>query len=154
MSGAGEQAAGTSPAGFGTPDTADAAQGSIFRDPTTGKQLSARRINATTGRYEFDSYGRIVGDTTARQLIKIAFATAQRTSVIPSLGHDLRNVKDITSNFSQQVAGEVQNAIQQLLDQRLVDLRAVSTQVDDAGRVKVLVQFVDLTTGEEQEVVV
>lgn len=154
MSGAGAQSAGATLAGLGTPATLSLGGGTVFRDDKTGLQLDCRRIDHETGRYEFDSNGRILGDTQVRQQVKLAVLTTARSSVDAQMGHRLSDVKYITRNYEEQIRQQINAALQRLTSSGLVTVNAVNVSRTTTGRVVVEVRYTDLTTGLEQEVVI
>lgn len=154
MSGIGVQAAGVSPAGLGDAATATAQSGSVFKDSSTRRQLDCRRINATTGQYEFGTDGRIVGDTTVRQLVKLAFKTSLGTATDSTLGQNFFAIKDITNDIEQQVRTRSAEALRRMTDARLVELVDTRVERSASGALLVTVLFRDLTTGEQEEITI
>jgi hypothetical protein len=103
MAGFGLQGAGVTTAGYGTVPDSTADDGRIFRDSATGARLSGRQVNPDTGDYEVDENGRILGMTTARQLVLFAIKTVRDSSAVKGMGNQLALIDRISSNFEQRI---------------------------------------------------
>lgn len=110
MSGFGTAPFGTAPYGLGTPATAPIPGGTIL-DDGTGVQTGSRYIDGTTGAYAFDEFGRVKGMSDARQMVLLALSTVKGSSAMRLLGHNLRDILDITPDFERQVTGTITAAM-------------------------------------------
>ena len=122
MAGAGLQAAGTTPAGFGTAPTATVPEGAFLRDTKTGKSLGARRIDPNKRDYVLDTNGRILGVNYVRHVVQMSIHTEQGSAVIQAMGHRLRTIDRITPNIENQILSMLTEAVQPLIDQGLIDV--------------------------------
>lgn len=142
--GAGAAPAGSSPAGYGVPDTAPAPILVPLPDPRTGLSQGGRYINQQTKDYAFTSDGRLQGMPNVNQMVLIAIQ-----------GADFSAITEKGPNFAQQLRDVVQNALADLIARKLVQLTGI-TVLDrqpgmnpDAGIA--VANWLDLTTGQPQE---
>lgn len=150
--GAGFAPAGFSPAGWGTPATATPPGGIVFRDPATGQSLSCRRIDPTTGQYVLDASGRVLGMTTAQQLMYLAMKTVKGSSAYAVLGQTISTIQDITSGITRVITDIVTDATADIVAAKLVVIDAVTVAPIGTTGEFVTVSFTDLETSLEQTV--
>ena len=122
--GAGIAPAGTSPAGIGQ---------------------TGRLLNPATGDYTFTSDGRLNGEATVPQLVKLALLTIYNSACV-SLGIDFTNTQVKHRNFANTVRTNISTAMSSLVNQSLVQIVAIT--VYDIPRDAVLgaLTWIDLTT--------
>lgn len=148
MSGFGSQPAGSSPYGIGTPAVATGLGGKILRDSSTGRSTGSRALDPTTKTYLLDSNGRILGMDDLQHLVLMAVSTEKGSSAMRELGHELRKIERITSNFQQRVASTLTAAVQHLVRRKLITVVGVSVQLVRPGVAKAILEWRDTATGE------
>lgn len=149
MTGFGNSALGTSPFGIGTPSTS--------ADPPTAlvqaglARPGCRFIDARTRDYVHDPDTlQLAQMPVTRQRVMLALLTIKGSStVLPRLG--LRMPRKITEAFDTEVRHAVLSALYQLTTvERVIRVNAIhAARLSPAGRVLVEVEYVDLTTGED-----
>lgn len=137
---------GSAPYGWGSPAGAPVQGGIVFPDSTGTKSLDCRGINQSTGRYDFDSYGRIKGQASVPQLVQLALKTVLQSSAVRTLGTDWNALKDIGDNFAKQFDGAVRAALNSLVTQKLVAILDITSQRINTTAVFGRVRWQDLTT--------
>ena len=152
MAGFGNSPVGTSPFGLGQPTTT--------AEPPTVKVLAGlatpgcRYLDPNTRDYVHDDdSGQLAQMPTTRQRVLLALLTVKGSStVLPNLG--VRMPRKITEAFERETQHAVQSALHRLtVIERVVAVRAIKVErLAGTGRVGVTVEFVDLTTGEEDAV--
>ena len=152
MSGAGTQGGGLSPAGLGDPAEGDEDNGKLFRDQYSGEGLSGRLIDQRTGRYTFDSYGRILGMSTGQQKVLLAVKTDLGSSAVAELGNRLRSIQKIGVGFERELQDVYSQALARPINAGEVELISVTPQRVGTSGAFVLVRFRDLTTDTEYTV--
>jgi hypothetical protein len=135
--GAGTSPAGSSVAGVGVIDSAPQPGVVPLPDQFTGLSQTGRFIDQQTGDYIFTTDGRVVGMQTVPQLVLIALQDV-----------DLSRIQQKGPNFSQFLASVVQDALGDLIAQRLVLLLGVTVLEPNPDAGVALVSWKDLTTGE------
>jgi hypothetical protein len=154
--GAGLAPAGTSQAGFGVPDTAAVAVDAILPDPVTGFAQTGRYLNFTLGDYAFTADGRLQGQSTVSQLVTLALTEVRGSSAIPTLGQTFTKIQEQGANVQQQLTSAVRQALADLIKRNFVKLTNVAitpistAQGTNPDGQRILVQWVDLTTGQPQ----
>lgn len=151
MAGFGEMAFGLTPYGTGTPATAPVPGGRPLAGTIDGEPTGSRLIDASTGDYVFDSYGRISGMGNAKQLVLLAAKTDRGTSALLTLGHELRKIQRITRSTPKEVQTKVEVAFGPLIQRGLVSLLSVSTESTGSSGVYAVIRWRDLTTNQEHE---
>jgi hypothetical protein len=157
MAGFGNQPAGSSPAGWGTPAIADVSGGTILRDTATGKRLGSRKINPTTRDYALDENGRILGEADVRHLVQMAITTLKDSSAVRSLGLSTTGMSRITGDFERRLLGAVTDAVKHLVTGGLITVLGISQYRASVsgglreGRVYARFRWRDLTTSQEHE---
>ena len=156
MSGFGVQPAGTTPAGFGTPDLADVPGGALLRDTATGKSLGSRKIDSRSRNYEMDENGRILGETDVRHLVRMAITTVKGSSAVLPFGLDSSGSR-ITGDFQRRLLGDITAAVKHLITGGFMEVLGVSQYRAGArdglreGQVYARFRWRDLTTSQEHE---
>jgi hypothetical protein len=143
------------PYGSGTPAVAQDGGGLALKNFTSGEQDGSRRIDPLTKDYVLDATtGRIKGMNDTQQLVYMAVATTKGTSAMQSLGQELMLIQRITSNFARRVDSTLRAAVQHIVDRKLIEV--VGTQVDVVrpGVARVLLQWRDLASGNEEETLI
>lgn len=138
--GAGLCPAGLSPAGYGTIDTAPAPNLVPLPDYLTGLPDGGRYVSQKTGDYAFTADGRLQGMPNVYQLVLLAIANCDFTSITEK-----------GTSFNGQVVATVQGALAYLVSQKLIEVRRI-TVVDRQPNMNrdaaiALVDWLDLTTG-------
>lgn len=155
MPGFGSQPFGSSSYGLGTPALAPKPGGSLLRDPQTGETRDALLIDAKKRDYVLDANGRALGMPRTRQMVQIALATAKNSSAMKGLGLDLGELEVITPALERQIDSALRDAVQHLVDQRLIVVLGTSlflAGVDDglpAGAVHTRFNFRDVESGQD-----
>jgi hypothetical protein len=157
MAGFGVQPAGTSPAGWGTPDLADVPCGAVLRDPATGASTGSRKVDPLTRDYAMDGCGRILGEDDTRHLVQMALRTLKASSAMRSLGLDTTGLQRITGDFERRLTGAVSNAVAHIVVAGRIEVLGISEYRAGArgglqeGRVYARFRWRDLTTKQEHE---
>lgn len=154
MSGFGKQPAGTSPYGLGTPAVAPVPGGVVLRNELTGRSEGGRYIDPITKDYTFDDHGRLLGMPNVRQMVQLALSTTRGTSAVKDLGNELSKVDRITANVERRVRDICTLATRHLIDARLIEVVSVTTERAKATALRIRFKYRDLTTSEEEEVIV
>lgn len=155
MPGFGSQPFGSSSYGLGTPALAPKQGGSLLRDPQTGATLDALLIDPKKRDYVLDANGRALGMPRTRQMVQIALATAKDSSAMKGLGIDLAGIETITPALERQIDSALRDAVQHLVDQRLIVVLGTSmfnAGPDDglpAGAVLTRFNFRDIESGQD-----
>jgi len=147
--GAGLAPAGTSYAGYGTPDPGAVPNNSTLPDTVTGLPRGGRYINPQTGSYQFTADGRLQGMANVNQLVLLAATTKIGSSVLPKLGQNLAGIQEQQGDFQRQCATAVANALSDLVRSKLVELLSVTVQQapGNPDGVAIFFQWRDLTAG-------
>ena len=162
MAGAGNQGAGASSAGGGTPATASVPSGAFLFDPWTKASHSARKVDPHTRDYVLDKgSGRIVGVNYVRAAVQMSIHTVKRSSAIWEMGHDLPSIQRIAPNIEKQILSTLTDALGPLIRLGLVEVVGFTQfKVGDGvnglnrGAVFGRLEWRDLTTGLEHTEVV
>ncbi len=155
MSGAGIQSAGTSSAGFGAPDEGNPQDGVVF-EGLKGTSNGSRYIDQRTRDFVINSDGRAQGMPNVPHLVQMAITMVRNSSAIRGLGQELQKLDRITPNFEARVLGVLTQALQHLIDAKLVEVVGFasfkSSQTDKGlrpGQVYGRLLWRDLTTSDE-----
>lgn len=154
MSGFGSQPFGSSSYGLGEAKTAATRTGSLLRDVATGETRGSMLIDAKTRDYVLDANGQALGMPTTRQLVQIALATMKNSSAMRGLGIDFESIQVITPSLERQMDTALRDAVQHIVDQRLIEVIGTSmffAGPDDglpAGQVQTRFNYRELATGE------
>lgn len=157
MAGFGLQPAGTSNAGYGTPNTAATLTGKLFQDPTTGKVHGGRYIDPAARDYRLNEDDRLAGMDNVQQMVHLAIHTRRASSAIANLGNRLHELEVITGNFEKLVLAILVEAIQPLIDGGIIAVLGFSTfRIGPDGNLLPgaawgRFRYRDLTTGLERE---
>ena len=136
--GAGLSPAGFVPAGYGQVDTALAPNQVPLPDPKTGLSDGGRLINPRTGDYEFTTDGRLVGMPNVQQLVLLAVANI-----------DLSSLAERPPGFLNKLTNLVATAFAPLVQQKLVRLvNVVLPPVGNPDGALAIANWIDLTTGQ------
>jgi len=154
MSGFGSQPFGSTPYGLGTPAVAAELGGKVLRNEQNGESTGSRRIDPVTGDYVLDDNGRILGMDDVKHLVFMAVATDKGSSAMRQLGHELRRIDRITSNFTRRVDSTLRAAVQHLVNRELIEVVGTEVQVIRPGVAFARLRWRDLETGLEDETIV
>jgi hypothetical protein len=147
--GFGDSPFGSGPYGLGTPATPPTPAPQMYADPVTGQIGSGRLIDPVTRQYAIDASGNTVGQGTVPQLVQLAYATVQGSSILASLGETFREVQVIGDGFVQTITDKAIAPVQGLVDQKLVAVLGVDVKrIGDSG-VSIAVRWRDLSTNIE-----
>jgi hypothetical protein len=156
MAGAGVSAAGTSPAGTGTPAAATVRAGAALT-ASDGSRGTGRKFDPLTRAYVYDANGRAVGESSVAQMVKLAAMTDRGSAAVLELGSTIRSIQDVTQNFVQRVQDALSQALARLIARKLITIKSIDVDPTAGAafgvtRASIIVRFVDLTTGQEEQV--
>ncbi len=146
MAGFGSQFNGSSPYGIGTPAVYTGNAGRPLQDEQD-VQHGSRYIDSLTKDYVIDENGRLGGMSNIHQLVLLAVSTTRGSAAVRTLGHDLRNIDRITTNFTRRVDATLRTALRDLTSRGLIEVVSVSTEQLLPGRAYARLRWRDLTTG-------
>ena len=129
--------------------------GSIFRNvdnASSAAQLDGRKIDPVTRQYDFDANGRVVGQTTAQQLVLLALSTTLGSSSMQTLGHTLQSIDVIGPDIQRQVSGILTAALQPYVTAKQIAILSISVVARTAGTSGVIasVRWRDLANNTDQ----
>jgi hypothetical protein len=132
MPGAGLFPAGFGPFGGGTVSV-EPGKGRVFLD-AQGLQRSCRSINVETGDYEVsDENGRLLGATTAQQMVTLAIRTTRGSAADQSLGQGVLDIRQFTDNWDARTIEDVKRALQSAESQGVLSVVSVETERQGTG---------------------
>ena len=139
--GAGLCPAGTVPAGYGVIDTAPAPILIPLPDYRTGLSDGGRFISQTTGDYVFTADGRLQGMPNVYQLVLLAIANC-----------DFSSVTEKGPNYKAGVTSSILTALAYLTTQKLIQVKRI-TVIDRLPNMNpdatiALVDWIDMTSGQ------
>ena len=148
--GVGLQAAGSTPAGAGTPTTATALSGSALIDQF-GNQTGSRKIDSVTKQYVFNSDGHLEGENDIRHLVKLVVMTVKGSSAWKGGLRPFGGV--IGAAYKQRIENYFREALLHLTSgpAPFISIEAIQiTRVEklDAVAVRILLQYRDLLNNE------
>lgn len=146
MTAGGSNPGGASPAGAGLPVPGAPLADKLLIDKS-GNQANAVYINPTTGRYEFDANGRVIGMNGIQQEVLLALKTVLDSSVVGGFGHSLASVKDFTSDVDKRVDTIIREALQHLVTDKKISIESVVLTKLGTSRGMLRVTWRDLVTG-------
>lgn len=133
------------PFGAGTPAVAVA--------PPENPPAGSRFINPLTRDYERATDGSFRRSPTVRHRLLLAVTTAFRSSsVLRDFG--IRKPNKIGTGFAQQMTNAVELAAAHLVREGVMTLDGVTVVVQRPGRAQTTIAFTDLTTGNQDELVI
>lgn len=148
--GFGSSGFGSSPYGIGTPADVDPNGGKALQNAQTSKQQGSRRINPATGDYVMNSFGRIEGMSDVQQMVLLAVSTELGSSSVVALGHELKSIDRITTNFAKRVETVLRNALAALVNDKQIEIQAIRVErMPQSGRAYVQLLWRDLTSDVE-----
>jgi phage gp46-like protein len=151
MAGIGGQGVGGSPYGVGTPAVQEDLGGKVLTQDTTNKQTGSRYIDPSTGDYVLDDTARIAGMDDVKQLVFLRVKTSKGSAAHQRLGHELRKIDRITSNIQRRVEATLTEALQDLIDDGMIQVLGVTVQVARPGVVFARLQWRNLLTDLDDE---
>lgn len=141
---------GAQPYGVGTPTVAQDGGGSVAVNPYSGEVEGSRRIDPRTKDYVIDSTtGRILGMTNTQQLVLMAINTEKGSSAMQALGHELRTIDRITTNFERRVDTVLRAAVSHLVRAELIEVQGTEVVVLGPGRAFARLLWRDTESGVE-----
>ena len=143
--GAGISPAGTSPAGIGFYSGLAASPTTILPALTTGIGQTGRLLNPATGDYTFTSDGRVNGEATVPQLVKLALITVYNSACV-NIGIDFTNTKVKHKGFANTVRTNISTAMSNLVNQNLVQIVSITVYDIPLDAVLGVLTWVDLTS--------
>ena len=146
--GAGYSGVGSSKAGFGTPTMINSSTAKVYIK-ADGSQGNCAKIDPLTGDYVLDDYGNSVGDDSVNQMVYLAFNTLFNSSAVDGFGFDLNtsdSVIDETTNLKAKLA--VMKAAKHLTSNGVISIVSVTTQKITQTGLQVVIQWMNLSTGE------
>lgn len=146
MPGIGSQPAGSSPYGIGTPAVYGGNLGKPLQDENDVMHGS-RFIDPVAKDYVVDVNGRVAGMPNVHQLVLLAVSTTRGTAAMRSLGHELRKIDRITSNFARRVDTSLRSAVAPLVARGLIEVVSTSVEILQPGRAFGKLKWRDLTSG-------
>jgi hypothetical protein len=144
--GAGLAPAGTSLAGYGAPTTYATPGTVIYPDVVTGIMQTGRLINPLTKDYTYTLDGRVCGERTVPQLVKLALMTVYK-SACTDLGIDFSAIQMKTQTFKRDMNTAISNALASLVAQQFVTIKKITITDIPQDAVLAVVIFIDNTTG-------
>jgi hypothetical protein len=137
---------GSTPFGCGTPLPAG--------PPPTGYSGLCRFIDGFTGDYAIDPVtGHLAAMPVVRQRVLLALLTVRgSSSVLPTMG--MRRPSKIGSDTAWAMAAEARVALSHMTDvERVLRVDNLTVeQVEGSGRVRIICEYTDLTTGQPDKV--
>lgn len=145
--GAGFQAAGTTPAGFGEPTQNGLGSNVVLPDSKVGGSHGSRKINPITRDYVVNSDGRIEGMNNVQHLVQLAVTKA---------APELQRIDKLDGGFEREVLAILTTALAPLVAQDFIEVRGVTVRVGKAGGLQpgqavTLLRWFDRTTNDEIE---
>ena len=144
--GAGFASAGLSFAGYGTPATFATPGTTVLPDLYTGAMQTGPLLNPATGDYTFTLDGRVVGESTAPHLVKLALATVYRSACV-TLGIDFTNLQMKDKNFRRDFMVALSTAVSVLVSNKVIAVSLIEVfDIPQDAAVGIL-HWKDLLTG-------
>jgi len=140
MPGIGSVPIGSIGIGYAPLTTLAATPSSPLPDPRTGLSQTGRLINPLTKDYVMQSDGRLQGMPTVNQLVLIAVFNL-----------DFSSLTEKGPNFANALRAIIQNGMAYLVTQKLVAIRQIVIQQPNADAGLALMNWTDLTTGQNQQ---
>jgi phage gp46-like protein len=120
--------------GYGTPAMAVPFMGRTLEKTVNGASGDARQIDPYSRDYVMDANGLLQGQSAIAQQVFLAIVTTLGTSVNPSLGNNLGNIKTWNPNTIQsQVTSYVQQALSNLIKSGAISLVNVVASLNPNG---------------------
>ncbi len=146
---------GLAPYGVGTPAFTAPLGGRALEGPD-GERQSVRKIDLKTRRYVYDANGRAVGTSAVKQQMQLIATTDLASSSVLTMGNTIKTILDITPNFVQQVRSVYTTAYAGMVARKLIAIQNITVDVSptSAGgvsRALTRIQYIDLTTGQDEE---
>lgn len=151
MSGFGDQPAGGSPYGLGTPSVQADLGGKALRVANSNKQTGSRYFDPQKKDYVIGDDGRIEGMDDVQQLVVLAVTTTLGSSSDSDLGQTLRSIDRITSNIEKRVESTLTQAVSRLVADGLIQVLGVRVTIVRPGVVHVRFQWRNLLSGLDNE---
>ena len=148
--GAGIAPCGTSIVGFGSVDVGTAPPTTFYVDPATGKVLDAALIDPVSRDYVFDVYGNAAGMRGVYQLVQLAAQTVKNSSAVPGFGNDTTNIKLLDQRTQRRIEDALRDALDAIVQARLIEIIGVTVTRFSTSGMRPVLQFKDLTVGQEQ----
>jgi hypothetical protein len=149
--GAGYAGVGSSRVGFGTPTMINSSTAKVYIK-ADGTQGNCAMIDPLTGDYVLDDYGNSVGDDSVNQMVYLAFKTLFNSSAVDGFGLDIDVTNSvINDNTNLKVKLAVMKAVKHLTSARVISIVSVTTQRITSTGLQVLIQWMNLSTGEINE---
>ena len=143
--GAGLQPAGSTSAGYGTPNTEPTHAGipllDKFSNPT-----GSRLVDEKTSRYVFDENGRLLGENDVRHMVRTRIKTVRGSSAWPGGLRAYGGV--IGQGFVARITDDIKLALEDITTAGLVELVSVKVDVVQPSRVLVHIEYRDLNTNQ------
>lgn len=149
--GAGIAALGAARVGYGTPSQANSSTVKVYIK-SDGTQGNCAKIDPATGDYVLDEFGNSVGDDSVNQMVYLALNTILNSSTVSGFGIDL-NTRDyvINETTTLQVKLAVMKAVKHLTSKNVITIVSVQVQKVTQTGLQILIQWMDNSTGEINE---
>lgn len=117
-----------------------------------GTQGNCAKIDPETGDYMLDEYGNSVGDDSTNQMVYLAIFTLKDTSSVLGFGLDIDVSNAVMSgNVEARAKLAVAKALKHLTDKRLISLVSVTATRETPTGVRIVIQWINNSTGELNE---
>lgn len=145
---------GSSHSGFGTPSTLNSSVAKTLINEQ-GLQGDCPKIDPLTGDFVLDANGNPIGDKSINQMVYLAFRTLYNSSGVLNFGFDI-NTTDYTINDTAKlrVKLSVMNASKHLTKAGLINIVSVDVQKVTATGLQILIQWMDLSTNEINDLII
>ncbi len=142
---------GVPPYGIGTPAVVARVRGKVYRNPYTGRQNGARKIDPVARDYVIDTTtGQSVGMTPAQQQVYLAVKTAKGSSAMRELGQTLLKIKRIGPNIERQVDMILRGAVDHIVKAGVIEVVETLVVMVRTGVVLFRLRWRDISTSDVQ----
>lgn len=121
--------------------------------PPVGHSALCRYLDGYSGDYRIDATtGHLAGMPVVRQRVLLAIMTVRgSSSVLPTFG--MRHPPKIEASTTWAMQAEVRSALSSMVDRHEIRIDQIDVeQVEGSGRIRVTVDYTDLTTGQADKV--
>jgi len=153
LAGSGASGAGSSPAGYGNPTDVNYINQDFIIMQGTGMPVALNTlgnspfIDPVTKDYLMDGYGRFVGADVVQQQVYLAIATAKGSYVNTSFGVSYSSSPTIAPNLQAAIANDVTQALQDLINRKLIVINNISTAQYFNNNIQIKVSWTNISNG-------
>lgn len=146
--GAGYSGAGGGHVGFGMHTSINSSTAKVYIK-ADGTQGNCAKIDPLTGDYVLDEFGNSVGDDSVNQMVYLAFNTLFNTSAVDGFGFDINTTDSVISaTTNQKIKLAVMKAARHLTSNGVISIVSVTPQKVTPTGLQVIIQWMNLSTGE------